>query len=155
MPRTKENSDWIRTKILDVLNKFTIGGTEVTASAAELNKLDGVTASTAELNLTDKETQTLTDNGAITIKNGVCLLNKAGAIAATLANPTDVTDDHKRLSVRSLTAQAHTLTLTGGFGNGGTGEDVATFSGVIGDGIELIAFGGKWYITGSHQVTVA
>jgi len=155
MPRTKENSDWIRTKILDVLNKFSIGGVEVTASAAELNKLDGVTASTAELNLSDKSAQTLTDTGAITVKNGVCLLNKAGAIAATLANPTDVTDDFKRLSIRSLTAQAHTVTVTGGFGNGSTGEDVATFSGAIGDGLELMAYGGFWYITGSHQVTVA
>lgn len=155
MPRTKENSDWIRTKILDVLNKFTIGGTEVTASAAELNKLDGVTSSTAELNLTDKEAQTVSADGAITIKNGVVKVTKAGVAAMTLANPTDVTDDNKELTILSTTAQAHTLTVTGGFGNGSTGEDVATFSGAIGDNINLKAYGGYWYITGAHQVVVA
>jgi hypothetical protein len=98
---------------------------------------------------------TLIDDGAIGIKNGVVTLNKAGAIAATLGNPTAGDDDFKRLSVVSLTAQAHTLTVTGGFGNGGGGEDIATFSGAIGDGIHLIAYGGFWYITGAHQVTVA
>lgn len=99
--------------------------------------------------------QVLTDDGAITVKNGVCALNKAGAIAATLANPTADTDDFKRLSIVSLTAQAHTVTVTGGFGGGGGGEDIATFSGVIGDGIDLIAYQGKWYLQGAHQVTVA
>lgn len=154
MPQTKAKEDLLIVEELQV-DTLKIDSVEVTATADELNKMDGVTASTAELNLGDKEAQTLTDTGAITVKNGICLLNKASAIAATLANPTDVTDDFKRLSIRSLTAQAHTVTVTGGFGNGGTGEDVATFSGAIGDGIELLAYGGKWYITGSHQVSVA
>jgi len=154
MPQTKAKEDLLIVEELQV-DTLKLDSVEVTASAAELNKLDGATVSTAELNLNDMEAQTLTDTGAITAKNGICLLNKAGVIAATLANPTDVTDDFKRLSIRSLTAQAHTVTVTGGFGNGGTGEDVATFSGAIGDGIELMAYGGKWYITGSHQVTVA
>jgi hypothetical protein len=39
-------TDW-----LTVSKKFILGETEVTASAAELNKLDGMTASTAELNI--------------------------------------------------------------------------------------------------------
>lgn len=155
MGATKALEDWLRAKRLDIINRWFIGGTEVTASAAELNIMDGVTASAAELNLNDKEAQTLTDTGAISIKNGIVKLNKAGAIAATLANPTDVTDDGKRLTILSLTAQAHTVTVTGGFGNGSTGEDVATFSGAIGDNINLIASGGYWYITGAHQVTVA
>jgi len=132
-----------------------LGGTLVTSTAAELNILDGVTATAAELNLGDKETQALTADGAITIKNGVVTLNKAGVLAATLANPTATTDDHKRLTIIGLSANAHTVTVTGGFGNGSTGEDVATFSGVVGDNLNLIAYQGYWYITGSHQVTVA
>lgn len=36
---------------LEVLSAFFLAGTQVTASAAELNILDGVTASAAELNL--------------------------------------------------------------------------------------------------------
>jgi hypothetical protein len=55
----------------------------------------------------------------------------------------------------AATAQLHTVTVSGGFGGGGSGEDVATFSGVIGDNITLRAFGGKWYIKGYHQVTIA
>lgn len=152
MGETKAREDYLIVDELQV-DLLKIDGVEVAASAAELNILDGatlsveelnildgVTATAAELNIAaDKSVQTLTDDGAITAKNGICLLNKAGAIAATLANPTATTDDFKRLSIRSLTAQAHTVTVTGGFGNGGSGEDVATFSGAIGDGIELMA----------------
>jgi hypothetical protein len=78
-----------------------------------------------------------------------------GVVAATLANPTAGTDDFKRLLVISNQAQLNTLTVTGGFGNGGAGEDVVTFSGVIGDCVELMAYGGYWYIVGGHQFTVA
>ena len=154
MVQTKAKEDLLLVDELQV-DVLKIDSVEVTASAAELNKLDGATVTPEEINLNDMEVQTLTDTGAITAKNGICLLNKAGVIAATLANPTAGTDDFKRLSIRSLTAQAHTVTVTGGFGNGGSGEDVATFSGVIGDGIELMAYNGYWYITGAHQVTVA
>ena len=146
MPKTKAKEDLLIVEELQV-DVLKIDSVEVAASADELNKLDGATVTTAEINLTD--------TGAITVKNGICLLNKAGIIAATLANPTATTDDFKRLTIRSLTAQAHTVTVTGGFGNGSTGEDVATFSGAIGDGIELMAYQGYWYIQGAHQVTVA
>jgi hypothetical protein len=40
-------------KVLNVVNSFSIGGTKVTATAAELNTLDGILASTAELNTLD------------------------------------------------------------------------------------------------------
>jgi len=121
-----------------------IGGTQVTASAAELNR--------AVMGY-----QLLAADGAITVKNGVCVIAKtvAGVVAATLANPTDGVDDFKRLTIINGQAQANTVTLTGGFGGGGTGEDVCTFSGVVGDSLSLLAYGGKWYITGMHQATVA
>lgn len=155
MPTTR-NDDKIAVKILDVINQFLMGGTQVTATAAELNIMDGVTATADEINVAaDKSAQAMTADGAITIKNGVVTLNKAGVLAATLANPTAGTDDFKRLSIVSLSAQAHTVTVTGGFGNGGSGEDVATFSGVIGDGMEVMAYNGYWYLMGTHQVTVA
>ena len=154
MPQTKAKEDLLIVEELQV-DTLKIDSVEVTATADELNKMDGVTASTAELNLTDKEAQTVSADGAITIKNGVVKVTKAGVAAMTLANPTDVTDDNKELTILSTTAQAHTLTVTGGFGNGSTGEDVATFSGAIGDNINLKAYGGYWYITGSHQVSVA
>jgi len=100
--------------------------------------------------------QDLVADGAITVKNGVVKIAKtvAGVVAATLANPTAGTDDFKRLLIISNQAQANTVTVTGGFGNGGGGEDVLAFSGVVGDNVELVAYGGFWYITGGHQFTV-
>ena len=98
----------------------------------------------------------LTDTALISIKMGVVTLNKAGAISATLAKPTATTDDFKRLYVVSVTAQAHTLAIVGGsFGNGGAGEDVATFTNKIGTNIALMAFGGEWFVTGGLGVTIA
>jgi hypothetical protein len=115
-----------------------------------------ITPSPSELNLVHKNEQNITDAGttAINIKNGIVCLKATDIINATLANPVDGTDDGSRLLILSETAKAHTVTVTGGFGNGGEGEDVATF-GAIGDTLELMAYNGYWYIVGSHQVTVA
>jgi len=104
--------------------------------------------------------QTLTDSGAITIKHGIVRLNKAGAIAATLAMPTAGTDDYKRLLIVAITAQAHTVTCAEGFGNPTAdcvveGEDVGTYASVIGNSMNLLAYNGVWYITNLHGVTVA
>ncbi len=127
------------------VDSLSLGGTALTPSALEIN------------NVADKETlQTLVADGAITIKSGVCKIAKtvAGVVAATLANPTDGTDDFKKLLVISNQAQANTLTVTGGFGNGGTGKDVCTFGGAVGDCIELMAYGAKWYVTGGTGFTL-
>jgi hypothetical protein len=97
----------------------------------------------------------LPDTALISIDMGVVTLSKVGVVTATLAKPTTVTDDHKRLYVVSLTAQAHTLAVVGGsFGNGGAGENLATWDAAIGAGIALVAFGGEWYITNKTGVTV-
>jgi len=101
-------------------------------------------------------TEELVNSGPITIKMGICTLNKAGVIAATLAKPVATTDDFKRLTISSVTTQAHTLAIgSGSFGNGGTGEDVATFNNVKGASISLMAYQGQWYITGKEGVVVA
>ena len=121
-------------------------GVALTATANELNKLN------------DMDTpQLLVADGAITVKNGVCLIAKtvAGVVAATLADPTATTDDYKRLTIISNQAQANTVTSASSFGGGGGGEDVCTFSGAIGDCLNLIAYQGKWYVTGGHQFTIA
>jgi hypothetical protein len=89
-------------------------------------KLGGVavTSSAAELNLSDKETQTIAADGAITIKNGVCVISKTvpGVVAATLADPVDVTDNFKRLTIINGTAHASTVTSASSFGGGGNGR---------------------------------
>lgn len=133
--------------------------TDIPALDAETLYVNGtqVTATAAELNLNDKEYQLLVADGAITVKNGICAIAKtvAGVVAATLADPTATTDDFKRLVIISAQAQANTVTSASSFGGGGAGEDVCTFSGAIGDTLSLIAYGGKWYIIGSHQATIA
>lgn len=125
---------------------LTVNSVAVSATPAELN------------NAADRDAlQTLVADGAITVKNGVCKIAKtvAGVVAATLADPTDVIDDFKRLVIISNQAQLNTVTSASSFGGGGAGEDVITFSGAIGDTVELMAHGGKWYICGGHQFTVA
>ena len=102
--------------------------------------------------------QVLTDDGAITIKSGVVILNKAGAIAATLAAPTATTDDYKVLHIVSITAQAHTITATTiGFNAGDAASDVATLGGAIGDGLSVVAYQGEWYVIpgGNTNATLA
>lgn len=130
---------------LDV-DSLSIGGVSQTATPSEVN------------NVAHKETpQNLVADGAITVKSGVVKIAKtvAGVVAATLANPTAGDDDYKKLLIISNQAEANTVTVTGGLGNGGSGEDVITFSGVVGDCVELTAYGGYWYITGGHQYSVA
>jgi hypothetical protein len=123
---------------------ITFGGTALTVSGGELN-------------LNDNAYQLVVADGAINVKNGICFIAKtiAGAVAATLADPVATTDDFKRLTIVSNQAQANTVTSASSFGGGGAGEDVCTFSGVIGDTLCLIAYGGKWYVTGGHQFTIA
>lgn len=95
-------------------------------------------------------TQELTDDGAITISNGFVVLNKAGVVAATLADPTY---DGQWIVVVSETAQAHTLDLVTGVN--GTAADVGTFGGAIGDGVALFSLGGVWYSFANTNVTFA
>jgi len=101
--------------------------------------------------------QLLVADGAITVKQGVCTIAKtvAGVVAATLADPTDVTDDYKRLVIINGQAQANTVTSASSFGGGGASKDVATFGAAIGNTLELMAFGGKWYVLGNYGVTLA
>jgi len=131
--------------IVDFTGGWKISGTAVTATAAELNRNHTETL------------QTLAADGAITVKNGVCIISKTvpGVVAATLADPTTGTDDFKRLTIINGTAHASTVTSASSFGGGGAGEDVATFSGVVGDVLNLMAYAGKWYVVGYHQCTLA
>lgn len=101
------------------------------------------------------EVEALTADNPITIKQGMATLDKSSPLLATLANPIATTDDYKRLTIISLSAQAHKITCTGGYGGAGTGEDVATFTAAIGACLDLIAFQGLWYVNGQHLTTIA
>ncbi len=99
----------------------------------------------------------LTADGTVTAADaGVVVLNKtSGAITVTLTNPTALTDDGKRLMIVSLNNVAHIVGQASGFGNGGAGEDVCTFSALVGNALHLIAWGGYWYVTGNQNSTIA
>lgn len=86
---------------------------------------------------------------ALLPKNGILSLYLAGVQAITLASPIAVVDDGKTMLIISETAQAHTVTYSGGFGGAGTGKDVATFA-AIGDYLRIVAINGKWYVEGTN-----
>jgi hypothetical protein len=86
-----------------------VGGVAVTASAAELNILDGVTASTAEINLLDGVTYTLTDINGLTAS--IAELTTLDGITASTAelNLLDGAVDHATADWEAGTATAFGL----------------------------------------------
>lgn len=95
-------------------------------------------------------------DGAIGIKDGFVFLTKDGVAAMTLADPTADTDDGKQLTIIAATANAHTVTIEGGLNGAGTGADVGTFGGAVGDRFSVVAYSGSWYASGVNvNVTFA
>lgn len=95
-------------------------------------------------------------DGAITQKQGVVYITKAGIAVLTIADPVATTDDGKTLTVISTTANAHTLSngAGSGFNAGGAATDVGTFGGAKGDNIMITAYQGKWYVVAKTNVTL-
>lgn len=80
---------------------------------------------------------------------GRYVITKAGVAAMTLAAPVAGRDDGLEIYIGSTTANAHTVTATGGnFQSGAAGVTIATFPAQAGAGLFLMAFGGKWIVTG-------
>jgi hypothetical protein len=100
--------------------------------------------------------EALVANGAISVKHGCVTLAKtvAGPLAMTLANPIATTDDYKVLHILNAQAQANYVTVTGGFGNGGTSFDRATFGNAVGNTITVMAYQGYWYVIGALNCTL-
>lgn len=93
-------------------------------------------------------------NGALTIANGTHNITKsASAGVMTLAAPS-AGEEGIRMLITTETAQAHTVTVTAGFNGAGSGADVATFGGAIGDCMEIIAINGKWNVISLRNVTL-
>ena len=118
-----------------------LGSTALTATGAEINNVCDLDA-----------IQAITTDIAITVKNGIVTLAGAGARAVTLAAPA-AGDNGKTLTVYSLTAETHAITITGS--PGGADDNVATFANAIGNSITLRAYGQKWYVVGAMGVDVA
>jgi len=100
--------------------------------------------------------QVASADGAITIKEGTIIISKAGVAALTLADPTATADDGKKLTIISVTANAHTVSNAAGsgFNGGGAASDVGTFGGAKGDNFQVIAYQGVWYVNYLRNVTL-
>jgi hypothetical protein len=94
-------------------------------------------------------------NGAITIAPYTVKLIKASAGAYTIADPTTA-QEGIRILITAQTAQAHTVSNTGGsgFNAGGASAIKATFGGAIGDCMEIVAINGKWNVVLLKNVTL-
>lgn len=123
------NKPFVKTQALYIDN------VEVTATAAELNLMDGQTATAVEVNNAcdvSVRTEELTDAGANAVTAGIQsveLNNTTATIAATIA--TSVNHQgifHVKATTEPDTGQDHTLTLTVGTFDGT--NDIATFADV-------------------------
>lgn len=92
-------------------------------------------------------------NGAIGIKNGRAVITKSTAATLTLALPTATTDDYKTLVIEDTTGKAHTVTTPSNGINGSL--TTITFSGQIGDSVELMAYQGVWYYVNGSGVALS
>lgn len=91
--------------------------------------------------------------GPIRPIDGTVFLSGSSGIAMTLPAP-GKSADGTTLTIISTTAQAHTVTVSAGFNGAGSGADVATFGGAVGDGLVAKAFNGVWYVVSLRNVTL-
>jgi len=93
---------------------------------------------------------------AIDVKAKTVFITKGSIAALTLVDPTTTTHDGYEITFISTTAFAHTLdnSAGSGFNNGGSGSDVGTFGGAIGDGLTIKAYQGIWYVMPGTNLNV-
>ena len=112
-----------------ITNSFSLGGTSVTATGAELNILDGVTATNTELNYLDittlgtseaSKSVTADSNGVVTFDNGIY---EEYTVVTSTSNATTV-------NMRDGTNFSHTLTenTTFTFSNPAASGKVSSFT---------------------------
>jgi len=75
--------------------------------------------------------------------------------APTAGKPSAGGQDGFQIKFIAGSAQAHLVTQTSpGFNGGGSGVDVATFGGALGDNLVLEAYNGAWYTLSTRNVTL-
>lgn len=138
------------------VDQLGIGGTTVTATAAELNILDGVTATAAELNALDVSAQAETiDSGAaasVTIANTKIDNTTSGAGAITLAAP-DATM-YGKVKTIEMTVDNGDVTLALTNVQGGSAGTTATFADVN-DTLVMVGGTSKWHVIGESGVVLS
>jgi len=94
-------------------------------------------------------------DGTMALVEGLHAITKTGSAAAlTLPVPTGLPDGF-RIRVRSQTAFAHVVTVTGGFGGTGGTRDVATFTAEVGAGFTAEVVNALWHLESTNLVAVA
>jgi len=129
-----------RFKNLDATGNVIVTGTLAVTGAQTFTGAPAFTGVVTASAGVKRPVQVITGDGAITIRDGIVILTKAGAGAITLAAPTAGTHDGITLQVIAGSAQVHVLTITGGAG--GSGQDVGTIGGAISNGCLLVAYNG-------------
>ncbi len=87
--------------------------------------------------------------------NRYVFTKSSAAAVMTLGAPTKDVDDGLQLQFYSSTAQAHTITATGLFADGGGHVNLATFNNQIGANFTITAYQGKWYVDPTQNVTMS
>lgn len=98
--------------------------------------------------------QYLTAAGAVAVKGGKVFLKATAAAAMTLALPVAGSrasggQDGLSIVFVALDAYAYTLTTTANKLNGA--DDTATWAAAIGNGFEIVAYNGAWYVVGTPK----
>lgn len=159
---------------LDVLETFKKAGTEVTASATELNILDGVTASAAELNMAADNSANLevvtTTNVITAAESGkTFILNSATAFVSTLpaaaaglrytfiAGATQVTGgNHTIVPTDDNTVYGEYLVAGATIPASAEGSINWVADTILpGDRVDVICDGTNWYVSGAAAATGA
>lgn len=96
-------------------------------------------------------------SGALAIPTGDAVINitAAGVAALTIPAPAVGTDDYKRLTIVSTTAQAHVLTQGAVGFNAKGASGTITWGAAKGNTAVIEAYQGNWYVIGNVGVTVA
>jgi len=121
------------------VTSLTLGGTNVTSTAAELNLLDGVTASTAELNILDGVTVTTSDiNGVV---NKVPQTSATGAAVmpsgTETQRPTPATGQ-LRFNTDASSFEGYNGSEWGSIGGGATSDAIYENSATIAEDITIV-----------------
>jgi len=82
------------------------------------------------------------------------VITKAAAAAITLSAPSKA-QNGLRITFRSATAAAHTVTLAAGFYGDAGSSDIATFAAKIGASMTIEANAGTWGVIALGNVTIA
>ena len=88
-------------------------------------------------------------------RGDIHILNRTGGVnAATLAAPTDETDDGREIWIKNGTTQANTIDVSGGLGGSGGSYNLLTFGAIVAANVTLRAYQGQWYLIGQYETTV-